>query len=141
MPQFHSHGSATPKFLELAGEAADGVKMPALKILKPELLSVNDPQKKLLLTYKKEYEEKFKKTVSPFGANGWDSFTLAVEALKAVGPDRQKIRDFIENKKNFIGIAGIFNFSPQDHNGLDAETALMFVEVKKGQWILYESGS
>jgi branched-chain amino acid transport system substrate-binding protein len=59
---------------------------------------------------------------------------LVVDALKAVGPNKEKIRDHIENRENFVGTAGVFNFSPQDHCGLD-KTAFVMFTVKEGKFV------
>jgi branched-chain amino acid transport system substrate-binding protein len=45
------------------------------------------------------------------------------------------VREAIEQTRNFVGITGVFDFSPQDHNGLDRRAAVM-VEVADGQWRL-----
>jgi branched-chain amino acid transport system substrate-binding protein len=60
---------------------------------------------------------------------------LAMAALKEAGPDRAKIRSFLENTKNFVGMHGIFKFSPQDHGGLSKDDLEMVV-VKNGDWAL-----
>jgi len=54
-----------------------------------------------------------------------------------VGPNPAKIRDHIENTEGFVGMHGIFNFSPTDHNGLSKEDLEMVV-VKDGTWALAE---
>jgi branched-chain amino acid transport system substrate-binding protein len=60
---------------------------------------------------------------------------MVVQALKAVGPDKAKIRDYLENLTGFVGQHGVFNFSPKDHNGLSKE-AFQMVVVKYGDWVL-----
>jgi branched-chain amino acid transport system substrate-binding protein len=62
---------------------------------------------------------------------------LVVNALKAVGCDKVGIRDYIENTKNFVGQHGIFNFSPDDHNGL-TKAAFSMVVVKDNDWALVD---
>ena len=57
-----------------------------------------------------------------------------VNAIKEVGPDRAKIRDFIENTKGFHGTAGTFNFSPEDHCGLTKD-AFEMITVKGGKFV------
>jgi branched-chain amino acid transport system substrate-binding protein len=62
---------------------------------------------------------------------------MVVDALKAVGPDKAKIRDYIENDiVNWPGTGGVFNMSPLDHNGLprDAKQAMILVKIVDGQW-------
>ena len=74
------------------------------------------------MDYKTEYEKKFGGEVSTFGGHAYDGMWMVIEALKAVGPNRAKIRDYLENMKGFVGTAGLFNFSPLDHNGLTRES-------------------
>jgi branched-chain amino acid transport system substrate-binding protein len=59
---------------------------------------------------------------------------LVVNALKAVGCDKAGIRDYIENTRNFTGQHGIFNFSPEDHNGLTWAQSFNMITVKNGDW-------
>jgi len=71
--------------------------------------------------------------VSTFGGHALDAINLVVAALKAVGNDSAKIRDYIEQQKNFVGTGGIFNYSPEDHVGLDKNAFEMLV-VKNGNF-------
>ena len=48
---------------------------------------------------------------------------------------RDKVRDAIETLKGLPGPAGIFNFSPEDHNGLDTDSMVM-LEVKGGKYVM-----
>jgi len=41
----------------------------------------------------------------------------------------------IEGTRNFVGISGVFDFSPSDHNGLDRRAATM-IQIVDGQWKL-----
>ena len=54
--------------------------------------------------------------------------------MKKVGTDKEKVRDFIEDLKGFVGTAGIFNFSPADHNGLSMD-AFEMLTVKNGRFV------
>lgn len=134
MQLFQSHGFGNLKYVELAGESAEGVIFPAGPLLAPAGLPDDHPQKKVLLDYKNAYESRYKDRASTFGGHAYDALHLVVDALKAVGPDKAKIRDYIENKKGFVGTAGVFNFSPQDHCGLDKTAFVMYV-VKGGQFV------
>ena len=62
----------------------------------------------------------------------WESWPMP---SRSQGPNKAKIRDYIENKKNFIGQQGVYNFSPDDHNGLTKD-AFQMVMVKDGDWAL-----
>ena len=135
IPFFQSHGFGSPKNIELAAGAAEGVFCPLGKVNIPLLVPDNDPQKKVIMLYNEAYEKKYHEPVSSFGGHAWDSLNLVIDALRAVGPDPAKIRDYIENRKNFVGQHGVFNFSPTDHNGLTKD-AFEMVVVKNGTWAL-----
>ncbi len=135
IPLFQSHGFGSKKNLELAGPAAEGVMLALGKVNVGPLLPDSDPQKKVILAYKEAYEKKYGEPISSFGGHAWDAFNIVVQAMKKAGPNPAKIRDCIENTKGFVGQHGIFNFSPQDHNGL-SEKDLVMVVVKNGDWAL-----
>jgi len=135
IPLFQSHGFGNRKNLELAGKAAEGVLLPLARVNVGPLLPDDQQQKKIIMEYTKAYEERYKEPISSFGGHAWDSMHLAMAALKAVGPDPAKIRDFLENTKGFVGMHGVFNFSSQDHNGLSKDDLEMVV-VKDGNWAL-----
>lgn len=134
-PLLMSHGISNKTFVKLAGKDAEGVVFPSGKIIVADQIPASDPQKKVLLAYSAQYEKAYKKPASHFGGHAWDALQLVVDALKKVGPDRAKIRTAIENRKNFVGIDGVFNFSPKDHNGLD-KNAFALVTIKNGKWAL-----
>ena len=134
-PLFQSHGFGNRKNLELCGTAAEGVLLPLARVNVGTLLADTQPQKNVIMEYTKSYEDRYKEPISSFGGHAWDSLHLAIAALKSVGPDRAKIRDFIEKTQKFVGQHGIFNFTPQDHNGLSKDDLEMVV-VKNGDWSL-----
>jgi branched-chain amino acid transport system substrate-binding protein len=137
LPVYQSHGVASKKFIEMAGEAAEGVRLPAAALVVAEQLPDTDPQKKVLLDYKTKFEAKHGE-VSTFGGHAYDGLFIAVEAIKrANGTDKAKVRDEIERTKGFIGTAGVFNISPQDHMGLSVD-AFKLLEVRKGDWVIID---
>jgi branched-chain amino acid transport system substrate-binding protein len=137
IPLYQSHGFGSRKNIELAGGAAEGVLCPLGACNIAELLPADHPQKKVTMDYLKSYTAKYNEPLSSFGGHGWDALTLVVNALKAVGCDKVGIRDYIENTKNFVGQHGIFNFSPDDHNGL-TKAAFSMVVVKDNDWALVD---
>lgn len=138
IPLYQSHGFGNRKYVEQAGAAAEGILFPAGRLLVVDDLPDNHPQKKLLAEYKKDYEAKYKEDVSTFGGHAYDALMVVVEALKKAGqPDREKVRAALENLKGFAGTAGIFNFSPTDHTGLDLD-AFEMLTVKNGKFAIYK---
>ena len=135
LPVYESHGVASKKFIELAGDAANGIRLPAAALIVADQLSDKDPQKKVLLAYKKKYEAKYG-PVSTFGGHAYDALFITVDAVKRAGTiDRAKIRDEIEKTHGFVGTGGIFNMSPTDHLGLNLD-AFKMIEIQNGNWKL-----
>jgi branched-chain amino acid transport system substrate-binding protein len=138
VPIFQSHGFGNIKYVEAAGAAAEGIIFPAGRLLIAETLPDSHPQKAVLMQYKNEYEAAFKETASTFGGHGYDAIMILAEAIKAAGTtESEKVRDAIENLQGFIGTGGVFNFSAEDHNGLDMDSFAMLT-VKDGKFVLYE---
>ncbi len=133
---FMSHGVASKRFIELAGEAAEGIILPAGKLIVAHELPDTDPQKPILLSYIERYKARYGKEPSSFGGHAYDAFLLLKKALEVAGPDRAKIRDALENIKNLKGIHGVFNMSPQDHNGLSEKEAFVLVVIRGGEFHL-----
>ena len=132
---YQSHGFGSRKNIELAAGAAEGVYCPLGACNIAEILPNDHPQKSVTMGYLRAYAAKYAEPVSSFGGHAWDSLSMVVKALNAVGPDKAKIRDYLENLEGFVGQHGIFNFSPKDHNGLTKE-AFQMVVVKYGDWAL-----
>jgi branched-chain amino acid transport system substrate-binding protein len=136
VPLYQSHGVASKEFIKLAGDAAEGVRLPAAALLVAESLPESDPQKKVVVGYKREYEAKYKSEVSTFGGHAYDGLMLAVEAIKKTGTaEKAKVRDALESIRGYMGTAGVVNMAPTDHMGLDL-TAFRMLEVRKGDWVL-----
>jgi branched-chain amino acid transport system substrate-binding protein len=137
-PLFQSHGFGNRQYVEQAGVAAEGILFPAGRLLVVDDLPNSHPQKAVLAAYKKDYERQFKEDVSTFGGHAYDSLMIVVEGVKqAKSTDREKVRNAIENLKGFVGTAGIFNYSPTDHTGLDLN-AFEMLTVRSGKFTPYK---
>jgi branched-chain amino acid transport system substrate-binding protein len=138
VPLYESHGVGSKQYIDLAGPAAEGVRLPAAALLVAEKLPDNDPQKKVVVDYKKTYEAKTGQPVSTFGGHMYDGLMILVDAMKrAKSADKAKVRDEIEKTRGFMGTAGVVNMSPTDHLGLDL-TAFRMLEIKNGDWTLVQ---
>ncbi len=137
IPLIQSHGAASKKFIELAGDAGDGILMPAGKLVIYKQLSDTDPQKAVCKEYAEKYVAKFKAPESSFGGYAYDAVRMLNQALAKAGKDQAKIRDELEATKNFVGVSGVFNMSPEDHNGLNP-TAFVMVKIQKGEFALVD---
>jgi len=137
VPIFQSHGFANITYCRMCGPSAEGVIFPASRIIVADLLPDKHPQKSVVQAYKKAYETKYSEDVSTFGGHAYDALMILARAIREGGYDREKARTSIEHIKGFIGTAGIFSFSPTDHNGLDIESFVMLT-VKDGKFALLE---
>ncbi len=131
-PLFQSHGVGNKKYIELAGPGANNVMFPAGKLLVAEQLADNDPQKPVLLAYARDFEGRYGSR-NTFGGHAWDAVQIVLHAMGQAGADRAKVRSSIETTRNFVGITGVFDFSPADHNGLDRRAVTM-IQIADGQW-------
>ena len=134
-PLYMSHGVSSKKFIELAGSAAEGIKLPSGRALVANMLPNSDPQKKNLLAYLSDYQRHFNAAADTFGGHAWDAVTLVKNAIAAGGDNPAAIRDQLEKTRNFSGVSGIFNFSPSDHAGLTKD-AFVMIEIKNKDWAL-----
>jgi len=135
LPLYMSHGVSSKKFIDLAGEAAEGIMLPSGKVIVADQLPNSDPQKKTLLNYVNKYRANYKVEGDHFGGHAYDAIMLIKNAMEKGGFSPAAIRDQLERTKKFAGIGGTFSFSAQDHAGLTSD-AFVLVKVEKGDWKL-----
>ncbi len=138
-PLFQCHGLPDPKYIELAGEAADGTIMPSTRLMVVDQLSDNDPQKPVVKEFVHLYRDVYhydkKYPINTHSGYAWDALMLLTIAMKNGGVDRAAIRNSLEQIKDYVGVSGIYRLTPEDHNGLDVDS-LVLVQVKDGKWKL-----
>ena len=138
VPLFQSHGFGNIRYVEAAGEAAEGIIFPCGRLLVAEKLPDSNPQKATLVEYKNMYESEYGEDVSTFGGHAYDAIMLVLEAIRGAGTDdRTAVRSALESIQGFPGTGGVFNFSPEDHNGLGMDSIVMLT-VRDGEFELYE---
>ena len=135
LPLYMSHGVSSKKFIDLAGEAAEGIRLPSGKVLVSDVLPNSDSQKKSLLAFVKDYQNHYKAEGDHFGGHAWDAVMLIKGALEQGADTPAAIRDQLEKTRNFHGIGGTFSYSAQDHAGLGKD-AFILVEVKNKDWVI-----
>jgi branched-chain amino acid transport system substrate-binding protein len=104
----------------------------------------DNPVKKSAMEYVTKYEAVHGKgSVSSFGGHAWDAGVLLQNAipvaLKSAQPGtkefRKALRDALESSKNLAGAHGIFNMTPNDHQGFDQRARVM-VTIENNTWKL-----
>jgi branched-chain amino acid transport system substrate-binding protein len=134
IPLYMSHGVASDKFIELAGEAAEGLVLPAGRLTAVDQVPDDHPQKTVLTDYVANYSQKFNAPISSFGGYAHDAFLLVHEAVtKGGSANPEDIRDNLEKISALPGTSGIYSYSPDNHNGLD-EDAFIMVIIENGTW-------
>jgi branched-chain amino acid transport system substrate-binding protein len=109
---------------------------PAGRLLVADVLPKSNPQKALLVKYKKDYESRYKEDASTFGGHAYDAFIILVKGIeKAKSVDKEAVRSAIEQLTGVVGTGGIFNFSATDHNGLNVD-AFEMLTVTKGKFTI-----
>jgi branched-chain amino acid transport system substrate-binding protein len=58
-------------------------------------------------------------------ALGWDTPNMIAEAIKAVGPEPEKLVGYLNQLKNFPGVYGDISFTPERHDGYRDEQVVM----------------
>jgi len=138
VPILQSHGVANAQFIELAGDAANGVQLPAGRLIVYDQISADDPQKEVLDAFAADYEAKYDGPPNTFAGHAYDGLHIVCNALEKAGEaDRAKLRDAIEQTTGFVGTAGTFNYSAEDHSGLTVD-AFVWVKIEDGKWVLAE---
>jgi branched-chain amino acid transport system substrate-binding protein len=144
---YHTHGSAGPDFLRVAGRSAEGTILPVGPIVVAEQLPDDHPSKAVALKYKADYE--LANGAGKMSSNGAYMFDAGLrlvaaltEAIKVEKPGtpefRSVLRDKLEMQEGVVGAQGVYFTSPTDHYGHDKRSAVMVV-VEDGKWKYIES--
>ena len=140
-PLFQCHGLPDPIYVQLAGEASEGNIMPSTKLMVANQLLDSDPQKKVILEfirlYKDVYQYDRQFPINTHSGYAWDAIYIVANAMKKAGTDNEKLREAIEATKGYVGVSGIYNITPEDHNGLGLDS-MVLVRIEKGQWKMIE---
>jgi len=138
-PLFGGPGNGRKEFIDGAGDAAEGFRFAAGKILVPSAYGTDSEAYRVATEFIDSYTAKWGKAPDIFAGHAYDAFLIVVDALKRVDGDvtPEKIRDAIEQTKGLVGVGGTFTYSPTDHNGL-TESELVLYRIENGAWVLDE---
>jgi len=145
-PIYQTHGAVTFDFLRIAGAAADNTVFASGPVMVAELQPDSSETKKEGLDYVTAYEGKFGAgTRTQFGAHIHDAMAIlkkaVPEAKKKAQPGtpefRAALRDAIEAGGPFPASQGVFEFTPENHFGLD-QRAVVLLTAKDGKFDLVQ---
>jgi branched-chain amino acid transport system substrate-binding protein len=135
-PVLGSQGIANKKFIELAGDASEGIVFPAGLILVPDDVPSDSPQKAAIAELVKDYKAKYNGEMpNSFAAHAWDAINILAKAMETAGGDKAKIKTELEKTKNFAGVDGVFTYSSKNHDGMDTKD-LVIIKIEDGKWVL-----
>ncbi|NIS75287.1 MAG: ABC transporter substrate-binding protein [Deltaproteobacteria bacterium] len=134
LPLFAGPQVVSKRFIQLAGNAAEGIQIPVERFTVFKQLSDSHPQKDKIRTYVRDYGARFKTDASASGGYALDAINLimhAIETGRSFAPT--DIRDNLENIRGFVGVGGIYDFAPGDHSGTDWRSFVM-VRIVRGNY-------
>jgi branched-chain amino acid transport system substrate-binding protein len=131
----HSYGFVDGRYMELAGDAAKDLLLVSQKFIVGHDLPDNDPAKAKILEVTKNFVLKYKRQPNVFAGQTYDAVYLAKTALENGNFEKEKVREAMANIRNFQGVGGLFNFSPQRHSGL-TKNDLVLVRWEKDRFRL-----
>ena len=117
----------SPEFIEIAGEAAEGVV--ATYPYNPDR---NDPH---LEEVSRRYAERFHEELEAFAAHAYDGMTILIEAIGKAGLNRTRIRDELTALKTYHGITANILFD-ETHNDIGP---MWLAEVRNGEFHFFPS--
>ena len=139
LPLFQCHGLPDPKYIELAGKASDGDRMPATKLMIADTLPDTDPQKPIIEEFIRLYTDVYgydkQFPINTHSGYAWDAIMMVANAMKTSGTNASDLRAAIEQTKGYVGISGVYNITSEDHNGLDVDS-MVIVQVKDGKFVM-----
>lgn len=114
----------SPQFLEIAGEAAEGVI--AANLWDPTV------ENEKFEAFKLRYRQRWHAEPETYAAHAYDGMTMLTEAIEEAGLNRAKIRDALERHKHEI-FHGVTGEIPLNDIYTDAGPISLAV-VRNGQW-------
>lgn len=141
---YQTHGVANNDFLRVGGKDLEGTFLPAGPILVLDQLPESSPTKKHGKEFVAAHDAKFGAgTANGFAAYSWDlgiwlrhAIPVAIKTAKPGSKEfRAALRDALEGMRNVVGTHGVYNLTPDDHNGLDSRGRVM-VTIQGGGWKL-----
>jgi len=113
-----------PRFLEIAGEAAEGVV--AAGLWDP---TAPNPKRE---AFERRFRERWGTVPETYAAHAYDGMTMLIEAIEAAGLNRARIRDALEERRRDV-FRGVTGDIPLNDIYTDAGAVSLAV-VRDGAW-------
>ena len=134
-PVIGTHAFGFGFIIALGGAAMEGVEFGAGKPTVPYQLDEDDPVRPVVINLDKRMKARYGQDIDQIAGHAHDAIWLVYDALKQCQGKvtRDKIRDALENTKEFTACHGIYNYSPTDHDGLSKED-MVFIRIEGGKF-------
>jgi branched-chain amino acid transport system substrate-binding protein len=136
IPVMGTHAFGFGFTLAVGKEAVEGIEFPSGKAVVTHQLDDSDPQKAVIVDFDKRMKERWDMPAEQLSGHSYDIIWILYHAFKRAGenPTRAQLRDAIEQTKNFVGVTGIYNYSPTDHEGL-TKNSLAFIRIENNSFV------
>jgi branched-chain amino acid transport system substrate-binding protein len=124
MPVYASDGLSAPKFVELAGTAAEGVVVSA----------ATDLTSSLFKAFAQEFEARHKYVPDSVPSHGYDAMLVVLEALRRGGASADGVLKGLGEMKEFTGVNGTIVFTPER----EIRTDQSFWKIQGGRFTQYK---
>jgi ABC-type branched-subunit amino acid transport system substrate-binding protein len=121
-PVFGSDRLVSQEFLQIAGDAAEGVV--ATYLYNPTL---DDP---VLQSFNRRYGERFGEEAETFAAHAYDGMSMLIESIRNAGLNRVRIRDALLGYETYRGVTGTIPFDAR----WDDIGRIWLVEIRDGEF-------
>jgi len=145
---YQSGGSANQAFLNVGQATVQGTVVAVQPMQVYDQMPSGNPLVPVLRAFAQAFDAKYGQgKADQYAGYGWDATRLVVagfDALHRTGhlstnlaATRLALRDAIERVHDYFGVSGVFNFTPQNHLGLD-HRAIYLTQVRDGSFQLIE---
>lgn len=139
-PFLGGSGINNPKFIELAGDAANGWLYTGVGFSVADQMADRE-YREVVQDFSQRYQRKYGSDPGSFGALGWDGMQIIFEGLRRAGEGKgDALRDAIEQIDGLKGVFGTYRYSKSDHDGLGVESVYI-IKIEDGKRILVEQPS
>lgn len=139
VPILTTDGNLSNDFLEsIKDYTPETLLFPATRDFWGENVDVSDEVTQIEEAYHSGFEEEYG-TAPDFGPGvAYDAIHLIAEAANDAGStDPDKVRDALEGVTGYDGVVGTYNFSADDHRGID-ESNVRLVQAVDGKFVYVE---
>ncbi len=128
LPLYSAHPAEAPEVLQIAGAAANG-----LIFSTPSHAADTEARRQFAAAY----HQRFGQDPGEFAPEAYDAAMLVLDAIREVGPDAAKIRDYLHRVHGYQGASGEISFSATG----DVEKPITLMTIRDGQITPLTSGA